>query len=275
MHLCRKITKSKMDKKMVQRPQKLWAFFMKRKECMRVTYINHSGFLLECEETYFLFDYYKGEIPKLNPGKQLVVFVSHKHPDHYNPEIFELIKNYPKVHFVLDKGVPAKWPMKEYEKQGIILAPHVTVIRKNMTIQLELDGNIIMQITTLKSTDVGVAYLIAYKDKKIYHAGDLNVWSWKEESAEYNKQMHIKYRREMEKIRDMDLDVAFVPLDPRQRKEAFHGMEIFMEMTNPRYVFPMHFWGKYSTIKKFVKKHPEYEDKIVLLEKNGYSVELS
>lgn len=241
---------------------------------MKVTYISHSGFLLEWEDVYFLFDYYKGEIPQLNKEKPLVVFVSHRHPDHYNPEIFKLLQTHSKVHFVLAKGVPAKWRIREYEEQGILLEPHITMIRKNTTITLTLSDTLKMQITTLKSTDEGVAYLITYKNKKVYHAGDLNVWSWEEETPEYNNQMHIKYCREMEKIKDMAIDVAFVPLDPRQRKEAFHGLEIFTKMTNAKHVFPMHFWGKYSIIKEFIKRHPEQEDRVILLEEKGQTVRL-
>ena len=46
---------------------------------MKVTYIGHSGFLLETEEINFLFDYSEGEIPILEKEKPLVVFVSHSH----------------------------------------------------------------------------------------------------------------------------------------------------------------------------------------------------
>ena len=34
---------------------------------MQITRIFHSGFLVETVKRYFIFDYYKGELPKLNP----------------------------------------------------------------------------------------------------------------------------------------------------------------------------------------------------------------
>ena len=43
---------------------------------MRVTYLSHSGFLVEMDDACFLFDYYKGEIPDIDREKQLFVFVS-------------------------------------------------------------------------------------------------------------------------------------------------------------------------------------------------------
>ena len=59
---------------------------------MKVTYLNHSGFLLEWKNSYFLFDYYKGELPELNSEKDVFVFCSHSHHDHFNPEIFSILK---------------------------------------------------------------------------------------------------------------------------------------------------------------------------------------
>ena len=57
---------------------------------MKITYISHSGFLAETKSYVFLFDYFKGTIPKIPDGKKLIVCASHKHQDHFNPEIFKL-----------------------------------------------------------------------------------------------------------------------------------------------------------------------------------------
>lgn len=46
---------------------------------MKITYINHSGFLVETENCYYVFDYYKGEMPSLDKSKEVVVFCSHFH----------------------------------------------------------------------------------------------------------------------------------------------------------------------------------------------------
>ena len=67
---------------------------------MEITYIGHSGFLVETGACYFIFDYYKGEIPVLDAEKDIYVFCSHSHHDHFNPEIFQLLKDYPKVRYV-------------------------------------------------------------------------------------------------------------------------------------------------------------------------------
>ena len=57
---------------------------------MKITFIEHSGFMVEMERTVLLFDYYQGEIPAFDKEKTLYVFVSHSHADHYNPVIWKL-----------------------------------------------------------------------------------------------------------------------------------------------------------------------------------------
>ena len=41
---------------------------------MKITYINHSGFLVETKDCYYIFDYYKGELPLLDKKKEVLVF---------------------------------------------------------------------------------------------------------------------------------------------------------------------------------------------------------
>lgn len=60
---------------------------------MNVTYIFHSGFLIETDECYYIFDYWKGALPAMDTSKPVFVFASHSHADHYNPEIFALLSS--------------------------------------------------------------------------------------------------------------------------------------------------------------------------------------
>ena len=46
---------------------------------MKITFIEHSGFMVEMERTVLLFDYYQGEIPAFDKEKTLYVFVSQNH----------------------------------------------------------------------------------------------------------------------------------------------------------------------------------------------------
>ena len=60
-------------------------------DIMKITYINHSGFLVETKDCYYIFDYYKGELPFLDKKKEVIVFCSQFHEDHFNPKIFEIL----------------------------------------------------------------------------------------------------------------------------------------------------------------------------------------
>lgn len=240
---------------------------------MKVTYIEHSGFLLEMPEVNFLFDYYRGSIPQLSREKTLVVFVSHRHHDHYNPAIFEWIREYPNIRYVLSKDVPIKQEMMKYKEQGIDLGNYITIAAKREIQMLDISGGKHIRVETLKSTDEGVAFLLEYEGRTIYHAGDLNLWVWEEESRQYNENMTKKYFAELDKLKGRTIDIAFVPLDPRQEKDAYGGMESFLKYIETGLVFPMHFWEKYEIIDEFMKEHPEYANRVKRIEHAGQSFE--
>lgn len=236
---------------------------------MKVTYIDHSGFLLETEDAYFLFDYYKGKIPDMDDKKTIVVFVSHSHHDHFNPEIFKQTEKKQEVYFVLSYDISLKNYFKKYNKIGIDLENKITVVGYNENRKLTLFNGNNINISTLNSTDEGVAFLLKYNNWTYYHAGDLNCWDWEEESEEYRNEMMQSYMCEMEKIKGMNIDIAFVPLDPRLENTAFRGMEIFMKYTKSKVVFPMHFWGDYSIIKKYLDKYSECKNQILEIQTTG------
>ena len=137
---------------------------------MRVTYLGHSGFLLEMEDALFLFDYYQGSLPEMDPEKTLFVFVSHVHYDHYNPDILKLRRQRQNIWYLFSDDVP----MPDEQKQVIRLSPEE---------ERRVNG---IRVRTLPSTDEGVAFWIEYQGIVIYHAGDLNWWHWEGEPKSYN-----------------------------------------------------------------------------------------
>ena len=241
---------------------------------MKVTYLDHSGFLVEMEQAYFLFDYYRGTIPELNKEKPLVVFVSHSHGDHYNREIYHLITRYPKTQYVLAKDIPVKRLIQEKEQQGVDLGSHILSLRKNTKTELSLWNGTQLIITTLKSTDAGVAYFLEYENQTLYHAGDLNLWYWEGETKQYNDNMVRAYQIELEKLKDCPIDVAFVPLDPRLENHAMDGLRLFLEYTQTKKVFPMHMWGEYRIIQKFLDQYPQYETQLAQIQYEGQEFKL-
>lgn len=45
---------------------------------MKITYINHSGFLIETKDCYYIFDYYQGDLPTLDKSKAVIVLSAQK-----------------------------------------------------------------------------------------------------------------------------------------------------------------------------------------------------
>ena len=64
--------------------------------------------------------------------------------------------------------------------------------------------------------------------------------------------------REIDKLKDIVIDIAFVPLDPRQENQYACVMYYVMKHTHTKYVFPMHMWGHYEVYEKLMN-NPQAE----------------
>ena len=224
---------------------------------MKVTYLDHSGFFVELEDSCLLFDYYRGELPGPNPDKKLLVFVSHAHYDHYNRKIFDMFGGRSDVRFVISSDIyPAGLPDRE---DIISVGPG-----EELPV---LDAS----VRTLRSNDEGVAFLVHSEGKTIYHAGDLNWWHWKGEPEAFNVMMRRSYQSQINKLQNEKIDVAFVPVDPRLGEQYFWVLDCFMKRVWSRWVFPMHFWGNYEIFDRLAleKSTEEYRDRIVKIERAG------
>ena len=219
---------------------------------MTPTYIHHSCFLIETTTCYYLFDYEKGILPAMDVTKPIFVLSSHAHRDHYNAAIFTMLRGQgmQRIYGILSSDIKAPADVD------------VTPVSPGKEYQLQFG----QKLTTFRSTDVGVAFLIEDKDEIIYHAGDLNDWVWEGESDAYNEQMTTDYREQIDLLAKFlngrTIDVAFVVLDPRQEKDYDRGLCYFLAHIPTDKVYPMHYWGKPEVIDAFIKEHPEYKDQI-------------
>lgn len=212
---------------------------------MKVTFIYHSSYFVELDHCCLLFDYYQGDIPQV--GKPLYVFASHSHPDHFSPAIFQLAGEEREVHYLLSNDISPRQVPEKLRDQATFVGP-----RSFCQVGP-------LKVATLRSTDMGVAFLVQCEGKCIYHAGDLNCWVWDGAPRFQNDQMRQLYQQELELLRDKDIDVAFVPLDPRQDADFDLGMKYFFEAGGAQHVFPMHMWEDYSVVPLF-KSTPTYRE---------------
>lgn len=222
---------------------------------MNIHYIFHSGFLVETETCYYMFDYYKGAIPPLDVYKPIVVLSSHGHKDHYNPEVFSILRKMGMrdVLAVLAKDIPEK----RYPRDAAVLKVYA-----NKTYALPHGET----LETLLSTDSGVAFLLTAEEGVIYHAGDLNDWSWAGEDENENRQMRANYRHEIDKLKGRRIDVAFVVLDPRQGENYDRGLLYFLKTVDAGRVYPIHYWEQPAAVGRFLKDHPEHRGIVQYLE---------
>lgn len=233
---------------------------------MKITYIHHSSFMVELDQAAFLFDYFQGTVPKIT-GKPLIVFASHRHGDHFSPAIFDLAGGDTQVRYVISDDIWRKRVPAHLQEQTLFLGPEK---------EARLDLPWPVSVRTYRSTDEGVAFIVECGQIRLYHGGDLNNWYWSGESQAYNEKMEKAYRRELQLMAGIHLDVAFVPLDPRQEQDFYRGMDDFMRIVGADRVFPMHCWGDFSVIPrlKAMEISQPYRDRIMEIHQDGEVFEL-
>lgn len=233
---------------------------------MYITYLDHSGFAVDLGDKMLIFDYYKGELPATAADRKLYIFASHAHQDHFQRCIFDWSKDHDAV-YILSKDIRiGKGKGEELKEEG-------RIVRMGARQTQKVDD---LEIETFRSTDEGVAFFVRTDGISLYHAGDLNWWHWEEESKAYNEMMKRNYQYEIGKLEGRAIDVAFVPLDPRQEEQYYWGMDYFMKHTDTKVVFPMHMWGQYEVI-DWLMENPEaagYIDRVERITKEQQEFEI-
>ncbi len=264
---------------------------------MKVTYIYHSGYLVETEPATFLFDYYKGKLPAFPAHKPLIIFASHKHQDHFDFKIFDLKDHPGGVVYVFGNDI--RLSDKYLQRHGVDPAvkekiyrmpPHASLSIALGDLQVkENDGSgQCIRIHTLRSTDAGAAFYVKVLEQRIYHAGDLNWWHWEGERESFNRDQEKVYKEEIAYLKnllaeesaagvidaagDTAIDAAFVPLDPRLGAAYCYGLDYFLSEILVKEVYPMHMWEDYGVIDRYLVhcKGQENTAKFISLIKHNF-----
>ena len=231
---------------------------------MRVTFLAHSGFLVELPSALLLFDYLGAGLPAL-PDKPLLIFASHRHEDHFTPAIFPLDDGSRETRFLLGKDI--KLSQRHLEQWGVSseTAGKCLCLGGNETAS-PLSG---VTVETLPSTDEGVAFLVTCDGQTIFHAGDLNWWHWEGEPKDWNRNMEVNFKRYCEPLRNRFIDLALLPLDPRQERDGFRGAKHFLETADIRRFIPMHQWEKFAFTDDFLAQYPQFRSVTEKVYQNG------
>ena len=241
---------------------------------MKVTYLEHSGFVIEDGRRAYVFDYWKdpaGVIDALvEQGYELHVFVSHIHHDHYVKSIFKYL---PYIHSVwYHEDVPALRDMfKEVqeiagakldtEKARLVLerinnecpSDDQTLSEESLTEELvqqvfslhsmavgdtvESDN---LTVTMFGSTDEGGSFLVDTGMHRIFHAGDLNWWHWSGDTPENIAEAKALKEKEFAPLQGLSVDIMMFPVDARLEAAREWGALEVLGMMNTKLFIPMH-----------------------------------
>lgn len=234
-----------------------------QRECvkMRVVYIHHSGYYVDTGRIQLLMDYSEGSLEMIRTDRPLAVFVSHSHGDHFSRRIFDLKARVPQISFFLSSDIPKRTVPAESRAAAHFLGPDEEYR------SAAADG-LSLSVRTLRSNDLGAAFVIHVDGRSLYFAGDLNNWYW--DGDDEDRKLADFYHIELAKIRGQRFDLAFIPVDPRLRN-PYLGVTDFMNAAQAAVIFPMHMWGDYGIVRK-LKQQPEtaaYRDRIMEVPGDG------
>ncbi|MFP4608117.1 MAG: MBL fold metallo-hydrolase [Candidatus Aenigmatarchaeota archaeon] len=214
---------------------------------VKITYLYHSCFSLEVDKKVFLYDYPGSRIDKRAEeglktqlrGKELYVFISHAHGDHFSPDVVKFSSDAEKTHFILSSDVyTALFPKLNGD-----------LLEANPDSTYSLDD---MQIRTFESNDAGVAFLIRFAGLKVYFGGDLAKWDWPEWS-EKKREDHVRVFDEVVRSLEKEkIDIAFSNMD--ERLPSWAGPIEFIERVKPTYFVPIHTFGSEEWIDDLVEE---------------------
>ena len=236
---------------------------------IQVWYLYHSGFAVETESTFLVFDYWR-DTPRgglaagvIDPkelaakNKKVVVLSSHNHPDHYNPVILRWKREIPGMELVLSRDIPAG-------SDALMVGVNSSYCHAGLTLR------------TFASNDEGVAFLVEVDGAVIYHAGDLNWWHWEGEPDAYNEDMARRYKAQIDKLRGVAIDLAFVPVDPRLGAQYAWGADYLMGVADVRHLVPMHFGADAQVVARLLSDpmSQPYRGRVISLTERGQTAEL-
>ena len=227
-----------------------------------VKYHHHSGFSVQVDSTLLVFDYWEGENKELPPiarltadslqaFSQVFVFVTHAHPDHLDQVIYTWMEGNP-VTYIVASDTPIGIRGKRLAPgDSLLLAPGV-------------------RVTAYGSTDMGVSYLVDIGGLRIFHAGDLNLWHWREEST--LREIEAAEKAFEEAVRPLvgqHIDLCMFPVDPRMGAMFDAGANYFILSVKPRLFLPMHWQGRSEVAVDFARRARNKTTEVVAMTKPG------
>ncbi|MCL1791463.1 MAG: MBL fold metallo-hydrolase [Peptococcaceae bacterium] len=216
---------------------------------MHIRYLGTSGFEMLVGNDLLIVDCFQKEpISDLRGFEKILVLATHGHPDHFSMNVFDWLKKNPRIEYVLSSDI-------QVLSDGRVPAmAHINYISPGQ--HLVTSG---AQIRAFGSTDVGCSFAVWWYDKLLFHAGDLNLWDWKNEGdAVFVREAEEAFGKILAEVAGHihEPDVAFFPVDPRMAIDYYRGAVMFAEAVRPKLFVPMHFGHTFNPPASF---YPEME----------------
>lgn len=221
-----------------------------------IWYLGHAAWAIKTRSHLLIFDYYvQSEPPALpslgngfvNPeelkDQDVVVFVSHRDSDHYDPLIWEWQDAIPNIRYVLG------WEPAIANEDYVRIHPHETSTVDDI------------EVTAIPSTDSGSGFLVSVDGLVFYHCGDNAFWI-----SPYRE----RYYREIEWLAEKTDSTDFVFLNWRlgaDRATLEEGLWKTAEMLGARYIIPSHMRGREDQIVELIADAPSDEQRAQIVDK--------
>lgn len=215
---------------------------------IEVIYVHHDCFLIRTPKVQILTDWYTdcGEsvFDSVDPDVPIYFLVSHHHKDHFSPRIFGLGSRFPMSRYIISKdtaraarhyfaaGSSYRGPLRAEPDRVTVLSPGECA---------ELDG---LTVRAFGSTDTGNSYLIETDGRRLFHAGDLNAWIWRDESTDEEvRDATETYLAIVDEIATVAprIDLVMFPVDARLGTDYPYGARLFVRRIDVGLFLPMHF----------------------------------
>lgn len=208
---------------------------------MIIEYVYHSCYTVTLKDYFLVFDYWKGNL-KLPTDKQIVFVVTHRHADHFNPDIFQL-RGTENAIYLLSSDL-----LREDEDSVITVGEGFhfwNTLKEKRNLNFLHPGDTLelgkMMIRAFPSTDLGISIYLQLYNVGFFHAGDLNCWKWETDPEEVQQKEEDDFLDILDEVANYPIDVAFFPVDPRLKDNYTCGPEAFIQEVQPQLFFPMHF----------------------------------
>jgi len=212
----------------------------------RLWHLGHCGWAIQTHRHVLIFDYWPPETRPAEPAlangmivpaeiadHKVLVFVTHGHRDHYDPEILTWRDRIDDLTYVFGFR-----PIQAGDVEYIYVGPR----------ERRMIGEV--EVITIESNDAGVGFCVMADGLAIYHAGDHAGWRAREKDA---------YAREIEYLASEvgTVDLAFLNVTgchTHCETALVEGTALTLEHLKPTAWFPTHAGGREYVYQQFARQ---------------------